>query len=122
MSISRLRTALIDSNQLYALLMLDELEADLAAVTAERESDRIAYELLLNTVRHERDQLHARASAEIAELRADAERYHIAHDRYETVRRMNLRQFTSIWNQTMTASVRFDDLIDAIRTKAHFNV
>lgn len=57
----------------------------------------------------------ARADAEIAELRRDAERYRVGHDRYETVRRMYPSKFSAIWTRSIATGERFDELVDAAR-------
>jgi len=35
-------------------------------------------------------------------------------DRYEKIRKLNLRQFTEIYNQTIATGEKFDDLVDKL--------
>jgi hypothetical protein len=65
--------------------------------------------------------LHEEAANEITLLRAeleacrvDAERYRVGHERYETVRRMNVPEFRDAYVESLRGCRTFDELVDAI--------
>lgn len=65
--------------------------------------------------------LHEVTAAEIGvaidRVLAEVERTAIGHRRYETVRKLNPRQFREIWDRNLRGE-RFDDIIDQITKDA----
>jgi hypothetical protein len=55
-----------------------------------------------------------RLTAEFKACRVDAERYRVGHERYETVRRMNVPEFRDAYVESLRGCRTFDELVDAI--------
>jgi hypothetical protein len=56
----------------------------------------------------------AALEAELSACRVDAERYRVGHERYETVRRMNVPEFRDAYVESLRGCRTFDELVDAI--------
>ena len=48
------------------------------------------------------------------EAQAEIERLKVGHDRYETLRTLNPRQFADLYAESIKSGVAFDDLVDGL--------
>jgi len=55
------------------------------------------------------------AAGQLAALRAEVERLRVGHDRYETVRRMNVPQFRDAFVLSNRTGKPFDEIVDDMR-------
>ena len=58
---------------------------------------------------------HPVAVRELAELRAEIKRLRVGHERYETVRRMNVPQFRDAFILSTRTGKPFDEIVDNLR-------
>jgi hypothetical protein len=61
-------------------------------------------------------------AAEIEALRADAERWRIGHDRYETVRLLSVPQFQDAYILNRRTGKPFDEIIDDLRPFKQYDI
>lgn len=52
--------------------------------------------------------------AEIERLKAEVERLKVGHDRYETLRKLNVVQFAALYTKALQSPIPFDDLVDEL--------
>jgi hypothetical protein len=64
----------------------------------------------------------AKARETLAALHAEIERLQAGHDRYETARRMNPRQWADAWKLNISTGKPFDEVVDDLRPFLRPNV
>jgi hypothetical protein len=68
-----------------------------------------------NNATTRQDKADAKARETLAALYAEIERLQVGHDRYETARRMNPRQWADAWALSISTGKGFDGIVDDLR-------